>query len=315
MNDDKQKYREFSEKEKTISIFSKGWWMDVICKENWDVIIIEENNEIIGALPYYFKEHNGTKEIRKAVLTQNNGVWIKYPENLKYYTKLSYEKKIMNLIIDKIESLNISKYQQYFHYSITNWLPFYWRGYSQTSRYTYVIEDTTNLETIYNSFNSNVRKNLRKAEKVLKVKENMNINTFYELNRMTFERQGTSIPYSLELLKRLHSECSRRKVNKIYYCVDKNCEIHSAIYFVWDDESVYYLMSGSDPIKRNSQSQTLLIYEGIKLANILGKKFDFEGSMKENIERFFRQFGPIQKAYHNIYKEFKYKKTNKKEIS
>lgn len=300
----KQKYREFSEKEKTIPIFSKGWWMDAVCKESWDAIIIENNNEIIGALPYYYKEHNGIIEIHKAVLTQNNGVWIKYPEDLKYSNKLSYEKRIMNLIIDKIVNLNINRYQQYFHYSVVNWLPFYWRGYSQTTRYTYVIEDTSDLKIIYNNFNSNVRKNLKKAMRHLQVKENISIDDFYCLNKMTFERQGIKIPYSLDLLKRLHSECSKKKVNKTYYCVDDNLNIHSSIYFVWDDEAVYYLMSGSNPIYRNSQSLTLLVYEGIKLANILGKKFDFEGSMKENIERFFRQFGPVQKPYHKIYKKF-----------
>ncbi|CCQ97603.1 conserved hypothetical protein [[Clostridium] ultunense Esp] len=310
MYDKKQRYREFSEKEKTMPIFSKGWWMDAVCRDSWDVILIEENNEIIGALPYCFTEYEGIKKIQKVVLTQNNGVLIKYPESLKYDTKLSHEKKIMNLIIDEIESLNINRYQQYFHYSITNWLPFYWRGYSQTTRYTYVIEDTSDLETLYNRFNSNVRKNLRKATKQLEVREDMGVEDFYHMNKMTFDRQGIEIPYSLELIRRVDNECSKRKVNKIYYCVDDNFNIHSAIYLVWDDESVYYLMSGSNPLYRSSQSLTLLIYEGIKLANRLGKKFDFEGSMKENIERFFRQFGPIQKPYHNIYKEFNTKNNN-----
>lgn len=300
----KQKYREFSEKERTIPIFSKGWWMDAVCGDDWDVILIEENNRIIGALPYYIISNNGIKEVRKAILTQNNGIWIGYLEDFKYEKKLSYENRIMNLAIDEIENLGISRYQQYFHYSASNWLPFYWRGYSQTTRYTYVIEDTADLETIYLNFNSNIRKNLRKAEKLVNLKEDMDIDKFYYLNKMTFERQGLKIPYSLEMLKRLDSECSRRNVNKIYYCIDDKDNIHSSAYFVWDDESIYYLMSGTDPDYKSSQSLTLIIYEGIKLANRMNKKFDFEGSMKKNIEKFFRQFGGIQKPYNNIYKEF-----------
>lgn len=300
----KQRYIEFSDSEKTIPIFSKGWWMDAVCGDSWDVILIEENNRIIAALPYYLENNNGNKEIRKAVLTQNNGIWIEYPKGLKYEKKLSYEKNLMNLVIDKIESLNISRYQQYFHYSIKNWLPFYWRGYNQTTRYTYVIENTSNLETICSKFNSNVRKNLRKAEKYVKIKEGMEISKFYFLNKMTFERQGLQIPYSLEILEKLDEECRKKNARKIYYCIDEKKNIHSAIYFIWDGESVYYLMSGSVPNFRHSQSLTLLIYEGIKLANKMNKKFDFEGSMKENIENFFRQFGAVQKPYHNIYKKF-----------
>ena len=122
--------------------------------------------------------------------------------------------------------------------------------------------------------------------KLLEIGEDIRIDDFYYLNKMTFDRQGIQIPYSLSLLRRIDDECGKRKVKKIYYCIDDNFNIHSSIYYVWDDEAVYYLMSGSSPVYRSSQSLTLLIYEGIKLANILGKKFDFEGSMKENLERF-----------------------------
>ena len=300
----KQKFREFSNLEKTIPIFSKGWWMDAICGGNWDVILIEKNKEIIAALPYYFEEHDGTKEIKKAILTQNNGIWISYSQDLKYEKKLSYEKRIMNLIIDEIEKLNLKRYQQYFHYSITNWLPFYWRGYSQTTRYTYIIEDTSDMESVYSNFSSNARKNIRKAQRKVKVEEGLDIDNFYALNKMTFQRQDLNIPYSLALLRRLDNECKIKNCRKIYYCIDEKRQIHSAAYFVWDEDSVYYLLSGSNPEYRSSQSLTLLIFEGIKLASRMNKKFDFEGSMKEKIENFFRQFGAVQKPYHNIYKEF-----------
>lgn len=299
-----EKYRLFSEQEKSIPLFSKGWWMDAACLNDWDVLLIEENGQIIVSLPYYFQNQNGMKEIRKAPLTQNNGIWIRYPENQKYEKKLSYETKLMNCLIEKIEQLNLAKYQQYFHYSITNWLPFFWKGYSQTTRYTYVIEDTSNMEQIYQNLNSNIRKLIRKAERIVQVQDNLDIDEFYHLNKMTYDRQNIEIPYSFEIVSRIDKECMKRNARKIMSCVDQHNQIHTAAYFVWDDESVYYLMSGSNPNFRDSQSLTLLLYEGIKLASQLGKKFDFEGSMKKNIEHHFRQFGAIQRAYHSIVKTF-----------
>ena len=71
-----------------------------------------------------------------------------------------------------------------------------------------------------------------------------------------------------------------------------------------DQESVYYLISGTDEKFRNSQALTLLIYQGILLAIKENKKFDFEGSMKKNIEIFFRKFGAEQKQYFDISKEY-----------
>ncbi len=301
---DLEKYRRFSEMETKMPLFSKGWWMDTVCLNEWDVILIEENGKIIASLPFYKQIQNGQLTIQKAPLTQTNGIWIYYPPNQKYEKRLSYEKKIMNEVIDEIEKLNIKKYQQYFHYSITNWLPFYWRGFSQTTRYTYVIENNLDLDEIYKNFNSNVRKLIRKAKKKVVVKENLDIFQFYTLNQMTYERQNLKTPYTLDIVLRIHKECLERNAGKILYCIDQQNNIHSAAYFVWDDESVYYLMSGSDPAFRSSQSLTLLLYEGIKLANNMGKKFDFEGSMKENIEHHFRQFGAKQIPYHNIYKTF-----------
>lgn len=300
----KSKYYELCSIEDTIPLFSQYWWMDTICEDNWDVIIVEENNKVVASLPYFITDDNNRKEIKKATLTQNNGIWIKYPENLKYEKKLSYEKKVMNKIIDNIELLNLKRYQQYFHYSVQNWLPFYWRGFSQTTRYTYVIENISNLEEIISSFNPNIRNQIRKAKKSVSVSDDMSIENFYAINKMTFTRQGIDMPYSVDLLKRLDNECVRRKCRKILFAFDKDGNIHSAAYFVFDNDSIYYLMSGSNPDFRHSQSLTLLIFEGIKIAHSLNKKFDFEGSMKENIENFFRQFGAKQKSYYNIYKDF-----------
>jgi hypothetical protein len=43
-------------------------------------------------------------------------------------------------------------------------------------------------------------------------------------------------------------------------------------------------------------------YESIKFALEHNKAFDFEGSMIESIEKYFRSFGSFQKPYFNISK-------------
>src|SRR5690554_1433257 len=149
----KGKYRNLCEVEHSIPIFSKDWWMDAVCgKENWDVLLVEKNNEIIAALPYYLRKKYIYSYISQPKLTQTNGLWIKYPNNQKYSTKLAYEKKVMGEIINQLESLGVDYYSQHFHHSITNWLPFYWSGYQQTTRYTYVIEQTDNIDLVFNGF-------------------------------------------------------------------------------------------------------------------------------------------------------------------
>lgn len=286
----------------SIPIFSQYYWMDAVCGvKGWDVLFAETNGNIIASLPYYLKDD----EITKAPLTQNNGVFFYYPPDLKARNKIDFQVKASQIIIDKIESLSLTSFRQYFHYEFTNWLPFYWRGYSQSTRYTYIIRDTNDLEFLFQNLNSNTRKNIRKAEKAVMINKMMNASVFYGLVTETFERQGLKTPYDIELFHDLYSVLEERNQCRLLEARDSDGNIHSCAMFIWDDKSVYYLMSGSKKEFRNSQSLSLLIWEGIKLAHKMDKKFDFEGSMKQNIEGFFRGFGPAQIPYFDISKKFK----------
>ena len=65
-------------------------------------------------------------------------------------------------------------------------------------------------------------------------------------------------------------------------------------------------MGGSDPNLRNSGAMSLCMWEAIKFASTKTKKFDFEGSMIESVERYFRAFGAEQKPYFHITKVLSY---------
>src|SRR5919106_2186938 len=58
-----------------------------------------------------------------------------------------------------------------------------------------------------------------------------------------------------------------------------------------------YLMGGSDPRLRTSGAMSLLMWEAIKFAGQVARRFDFEGSMLQPVERFFRAFGARQVPY------------------
>ena len=51
---------------------------------------------------------------------------------------------------------------------------------------------------------------------------------------------------------------------------------------------------------RSSGAQSLILWEGIQFAAAHSKVFDFEGSMVEGIENFFRQFGGVCTPYYVV---------------
>jgi len=171
------------------------------------------------------------------------------------------------------------------------------------TRYTYVVDDLTDPDKIWNGFRENIKTDIRKAEKKLETISNSDIDTFLYMDELTFKRQGQKLPYSREFVKRLDNVLKERNARRMFFAVDSENRIHAATYIIWDEKSAYYLMSGSNPQLRNSGATSLLIWESIKFASKVTKKFDFEGSIMEPIERFFRAFGGNQMPYFQIMKK------------
>ena len=298
----KEKYIEFCNKENNLPIFHQYWWLDAVCGENnWDVILYEKGGHIWGSMPYYKIKKYLFKMILMPKLTQFMGPYIKFPKNQKYYKKLSWEKEIMEYFIKNLPQVDF--FYQNFHFSITNWLPFYWKGFKQTTRYTYVIDRNLDIENLSKNFETDVRRRIRKAIKNgVRVIESENVRKFYELNKMTFERQGLSIPYSYELVKKIYDYCKKHNSVKIYFAIDNQNNIIAGSFLVYDMNTVYYLMGGIDPERKDIGGMDLVLHESIQFALESKRDFDFEGSMIESIEKYFRSYGAIQKSYFQITK-------------
>jgi hypothetical protein len=301
---EKELYDKFCKKN-YIPIFSQPWWLDAVCgSENWGVHVLEKSGQFLGAMPYYIESRNGYEIITKAHHSQNNGIIMSYLPNMKYVAKLDRQEEVINEMCNYIEKLGVDKYEQQYHYSFTNCLPFKWRGYNEMIRYTYVIDDTSDMEKIIADFKYIVRNQIKKAEKIVTIKEGMDIEKFYEINKLSYDRQNIDVPFSFKLLKRIEDACVVHDCRKILYSVDEEGNVHSVAYLVWDDESLYFLINGIDNEYMFSQSNSLLIRESIRVAHEHGKKFDFEGSVLQPIEHIFRGFGTEQKMYFRIYKTF-----------
>jgi len=297
----REKYREFCKKEENIPLFSKDWFLDSTCGiDNWDVALVEKGGEILGSMPFYKKRKAIFNIITMPKFTQTMGVYLKYPEGQKYEKRLSYEKEIMTNLIEQLPKVDY--FNQSFHYSVTNWLPFYWKGYTQTTNYTYVIENLKDLDSVFSNFNHSKRKNIKKAEKVLEVKFDLSAKDFYDNHKMTLEKQGSEISYSFEDFNRLYNSTYEHNAGRTIYAVDIDNNIHAGLFVIWDKNSAYDLISTIDPDYRNIGGATLLVREIIKFLSPKTDRFDFEGSMIENVEKSFRQFGAKQKPYFNITK-------------
>jgi hypothetical protein len=297
----REKYRVFCKESDLIPIFSKDWFLDAVCgMDNWDVVFVEKQKKIVASMPFYRKKKALFTIITMPKHAQTMGVFLTYPKGQKYETKLSYEKKIMQELISKLPKVDY--FNQTFHHTITNWLPFYWKGYRQTTNYTYIIEDLSNIETVFKNFSNGKRKDIEKAKNLVEVKFDLLAKEFYEHHKMTLKKQNAEISYSFEHFNQIYTSVYRYNSGRVLYAEDKSGNIHAGLLVVWDNKSGYNLITTFDPTFRNSGASALLIQETIRLIATKTDKFDFEGSMIESVEKSYRQFGAKQKPYFDITK-------------
>lgn len=297
----KSLYQQFCDRYE-LPIFYQSWWLDAVCgASNWGVVLSKKkDDQIVGVLPFFLSKMKGLPVSMMPLLTPTLGTWIIYPPQAQNAKLRSWEKRVVDDLIRQLPTVVF--FQQKFHFRFQNWLPLYWQGYQQTTRYSYRIKDLSNIEQVYQNFAGRLRTTIRKAAEQVTIQESQDIDQFYQINQLSFSRQGKSTPYSLDFLKRLDETLQRQKQRTIYIAKDAAKNIHAALYIVWDTQMSYNLMAGGDPKFRNSGAMQLLLWQAIQDASRRGQAFDFEGSMIESIAFSFQSFGGELVPYYEIFK-------------
>lgn len=302
MTNKKEIYKQLCTEETSIPIFSQSWWLDATAGSNsWDVALVEKHGQILASMPYVIRKKAGLSISTIPPLTYCLGPWLR-PFEAKHANQISRQKETLEKLIEQLPPFD--HFKQQWHYNQTNWLPFFWRGFGQTTHYTYLLPLQNNEETTWLGLQENIRREIRKAtyRVKLRVRDDLPVADFLPLNRLVYKRQRKPLPYSQAYIDLLDGACTAQKQRKIFIAQDEGGALHAGVYLVWDQNSAYYLMGGGDPEKRNSGAMSLCMWEAIKFASTVTKRFDFCGSMIESIEHFVRAFGGIQTPYFTISK-------------
>jgi len=291
--------KNFISKSPQGTIFTTPEWLEAVAPGSWQYIQIKDAEDIKICMPIILSNKMGFKFCNMPLLTQTLGVLLPPPNEGKYSTILSKNTNRMMELISKIPKN--SYFRQRFHPTINNWLPFYWNGYSQTTKYTYIINDLTNTDNIWKEFNLKKRQEIRNVKNKLKIYETQDFGTLKYCIQSVHKRQNKKV-FNLEVLERVFNFCNEEKCGKIFVAKTQSGDIAGSVYIVWDQKTAYYLVGASPEALRNSGAISLLLWHSIKFSSSVTKKFNFEGSMIKPVEYFFRSFGGKLTPYHEITK-------------
>lgn len=282
-----------------VPLWQQPWWLDATAGDSWDAVCLLKSERVVAALPYVQRRWNGVTIWAQPKLTQALGPWLE-PRQMKLVKQQTWEQSVLRELAQAVPP-NVY-YRQNWLVGRDNWLPFYWEGFGQSTRYTYRLDLSRSSEDLLRGMSEDRRKALRKADRGgVRVGETRDINTVLRLIAATFRRQGREPPFSPHLVRSINDAASRRSGCGLYLAETRDGDACAAALFVRDATTTYYLLGGSDADLRRTGAQNLLMWHAIQAEAQQRQTLDFEGSMIESIEHSFRSYGSTRIPYFAVY--------------
>jgi hypothetical protein len=297
MEDQQTAYRLFCQRQTQLPVFYQDWYLDAVCEGgSWSAVLSGDAADPVAVWPFFVKKKWGFRYATMPPFVKYMGPWEATPSK-----DLGAQHAVLQELLAKMPRLD--GFMQNFHYRLQNWLPFYWNGFRQETRYTYLL-NIQNTDAVFRGINRNMRRNILKAEERVRLECSDDAHRFFALNALSFARKGLIPPFSKQVFLRHDAALAERGQRQIFFAVDPQGRTHSAAYLIWDTHSAYYHLSGDDPALRSSGAGIWILWQAICFAHReLGlDHFDFEGSMLPEVEAIRRQFGARQTAYFFVWK-------------
>lgn len=300
----KDRFAEFC-RETYVPLHLQPWWLDAVCgAERWNVAVATDGRgHATGVLPYFLLRRWGLRVVQMPPYTTYAGPWLRYPDDGVWpaYRRISFEQQTVSALIEQMP--RTAFWMQQFRPEVHCWLPFYWTGYRQTTRYTYVLPAPVGWAAFYAGLKDNMRTELRKAEEHATIGWEADAGLAYQLNRQSFARKGQRMPYSWEPLDRLHQALAARGQSAVLAARNRDSgAAMAALYLAFDHRQAAVLLTGLDPAFRHTGALHGLYAAAVRFCIDRGLSLDFEGSMQAGIERVFRAFGGQPTPYSRVWR-------------
>ena len=206
---------------------------------------------------------------------------------------------ILNYFSENLPHFNY--FEQNWHHEYKKCSAFYEKGFCNQTMRTCIIENIENIEKIRKNFSKNRKYDLNKADdEKLIINYDIKPDFFYEEHKRNLIKRGLKINYSKKLLKRIFESTKNNNCGKIIGVLDKNQSCQALSFVIWDSNYAYLIGLTTNPKTLKSGASAFLIYKSIDFLIGKTKNFDFEGSMNDNIYKFYKSFGSIKKEYYKI---------------
>jgi lipid II:glycine glycyltransferase (peptidoglycan interpeptide bridge formation enzyme) len=282
------------------SVFNQTAWLSIYDNKLTVLGIYNQNNELIGA----FNIHTGQKFFLTYAMvppfSPSNGLFLVNPA-LSQNGKITFEKSVHEAIQKYLKDSKFLLVLSSFPTSINDMQVYFWNQYKVIPNYTYQIDLNQSEQALFECLSSEKRKSIRKAIKDELVIEMCNNNqVVFDLISKTFKRKDKSVNDAL-IQKILFGFAQSH--NSFAFVAFQNAKPIACTFVIYYGTTSYYLFGGYDDQLKHHGAGPVCMWQSMLHAKSLGiKTFDFEGSMLQEVERYFREFGGQLVSYFTIQK-------------
>jgi len=256
-------------------IYANSWYLDIV-SPGWEALVLDDYEAVF---PLPVKRKLGIPYIAHPIYAQQLGL---------------FSSKTANVEVDEFISVVPKKYRRVLLRLNPQSIP---RNFKFNERKNFILP-LSKAEEVESSFNQNTRRNIRKFENMkMSISDDVSISDFILLKRSAAKAMLSEMEWD-----RMEALISTIKENKqgFFRCVYDGEVLISAVFFTEWKDRIIYLFSASSGIGMEKRVSFGIVNDVIK--EFSGKNFilDFEGSMDDNISRFFKGFGAIQENYYEM---------------
>ncbi len=283
-----------------VPLFMQPWWLDAV-SPGWDAAVAKKGDMVTGLWAYPVEQKLGVDMLRTPLLTPYLGPHVFYPHDLKESKLDSFEYEAVSELIKQLPAARV------WHLAIQPGIKqvglFRQHGLKPQVQQTFLLDLSGDEASLLANMKESVRRNIKAAEKEITVTTSADhLQELFQFHRATLSRKDKAVSYTLADARRVFDACRAHNACTLWVAKEGDA-VQAIVWQVWDDNCSYYLMGGQSPAAGSYKAMTALLWHAIKDAKKRGHRiFDFEGSMDEGVERFFRNFGGEKALYMVLHK-------------
>jgi hypothetical protein len=272
------------------TVFHKSWWLEATGSGFEILGCWNQEGDLCAGIPLPRKRRNALTLCHSPALTP-------YLGPVFDLSQADCPREALHLMRSQGESLaraihGFDSFCQIAGTEAPDFQGFLWAGFQIEIGYTFRFSTgTTSEQALQDAARTHRQKLKPNRNEGVVVERGTDISALLELNKLTFSRQGRSIPYPETLVHSLAGAAFAHESGAVYVARAPGGKPLSSIFVVHDSRASYQIVSGIDWNEHNVGAGYLATWHAIRDALDSGRAFDFEGSRIRGVEQYYRRWG------------------------